>query len=64
MTLTMMEAAALLGVTPEAVRKAIKRGHMTASKHGRDWLVTPEEVERYQQEPKNKGGRPRKEVQQ
>ena len=58
--LTTTEAAARLGVTPEAVRKAIKRGHMTATKHGRDWLVSEEEVERYADKPRNKGGRPRK----
>lgn len=62
--LTTLEAAARLGITPEAVRKAIKRGHMAAGKHGRDWLISPDEVDRYQQEPKNKGGRPRKEARQ
>lgn len=60
--LTTKEAAARLGLEPIAVRKAITRGKMAAVKHGRDWLITPEEVERYKAAPKNKGGRPRKET--
>jgi excisionase family DNA binding protein len=58
--MTTAEAAARLGITPEAVRKAIKRGRLVATKHGRDWLIDAVEVERYAATPKDKGGRPKK----
>lgn len=45
--MTLIEAAALLGVTPDNLRGAIKRGSLNAKKIGRDWVVTPLEVERY-----------------
>jgi excisionase family DNA binding protein len=44
---TLIEAAALLGVTPDNLRGAIKRGSLKARKVGRDWTVTAREVERY-----------------
>jgi excisionase family DNA binding protein len=44
---TLIEAAALLGVTPDNLRGAIARGTLKAEKHGRDWWVQPAEVERY-----------------
>jgi excisionase family DNA binding protein len=44
---TLKEAAALLNCTPDNLRGAIRRGAMKAQKLGRDWLVTPEEVEVY-----------------
>lgn len=47
---TLTEAAALLGVTPDNLRGAIRRGSLRASKHGRDWWVEPAEVERYRTE--------------
>lgn len=59
--MTTAEAAARLGVTPEAVRKAIKRGNMTAAQHGRDYWIEAEEVDRYAAAPKDRGGRPKKE---
>ncbi len=61
--LTTKEAAERLGCAVITVHKAIKRGQMAAVKHGRDWFISAEEVERYKAAPKNKGGRPRKEVQ-
>jgi excisionase family DNA binding protein len=44
---TLKEAAALLGVTPDNLRQAIARGALKAVKHGRDWWVSAAEVERY-----------------
>lgn len=48
--MTLKEAAELLGVTPDNLRGAIKRGSLKATKHGRDWWVSAKEVERYQRE--------------
>lgn len=53
--MTLKEAAALLGITPDNLRGAIARGSLKASKHGRDWWVEPREVERYRKE--NRRGR-------
>lgn len=44
------QAAAILGVTPDNLRGAIARGSLRATKIGRDWTVTPKEVERYRTE--------------
>lgn len=48
--MTLNEAAALLGITPDTLRQAIHRGTLRANKHGRDWFVTPAQVEKYRQE--------------
>jgi len=48
--LSLIEAAAMLGVTPDNLRGAIKRGVLKATKHGRDWWVSVGEVERYGRE--------------
>ena len=48
--MTLIEAAGVLGVTPDNLRGAIKRGSLKAEKHGRDWWVQPAEVERYARE--------------
>lgn len=45
--MTLKEAAALLGVTPDTLRQRIHAGTLKAKKVGRDWTVTPKEVERY-----------------
>ncbi len=45
--MTLKEAAALLGVTPDNLRGAIARRSLNAKKLGRDWIVSPREVERY-----------------
>lgn len=45
--MTLKEAAAVLGVTPDNLRGAIARGALKAAKHGRDWWVSKAEVERY-----------------
>lgn len=49
-TVTLLQAAAFLGTTPDNLRGAIKRGSLKATKRGRDWWVTPREVERYGKE--------------
>jgi excisionase family DNA binding protein len=48
--MTLVEAAALLGVTAATLRQQIARGRLRAKKQGRDWFVTPREVERYRRE--------------
>lgn len=48
--MTLKEAAEQLGVTPDTLRQAIARGALKAKKLGRDWIVTPKEVERYRRE--------------
>lgn len=46
-TLTLVEAAASLGVAPSTLRHQTKNGKFDAFKIGRDWFVAPEEVARY-----------------
>jgi excisionase family DNA binding protein len=48
--LTTAEAAAVLGVKPVTVRAHIAHGNLIATKHGRDYLIAPEELERFQRE--------------
>ena len=48
--MTLKEAAAQLGLDPATLRQAIARGSLKATKRGRDWFVSPSEVERYQRE--------------
>ena len=50
--MTLPEAAALLGVTAATLRQQIANGKLRARKVGRDWTVTPREVERYRKEHK------------
>ncbi len=45
--MTLIEAARLLGVTPDTLRQQIAAGRLKATKRGRDWWVTKGEVERY-----------------
>ena len=53
--MTLTEAAALLGVLPDTLKKQAQRGVLRAEKHGRDWWVEPAEVERYRNEHRQKG---------
>lgn len=53
--MTLIEAAAVIGTTPDNLRGAIKRGSLKAVKHGRDWWVEPREVERYRRENRRHG---------
>ena len=48
--MTLREAAALLGVTAATLRQQIATGKLHGAKRGRDWHVTPREVERYHKE--------------
>jgi len=48
--MTLREAGAILGVTPDNLRGAIARGTLRARKVGRDWSVSRSEVERYARE--------------
>ena len=48
--MTLKEAAALLGIDPGTLRNQIRNGRLKATKQGRDWQVTPREVERYRRE--------------
>ena len=45
--MTLREAAAILGITPDSLRQAIARGSLKASKRGRDWWVTRKAIEEY-----------------
>jgi excisionase family DNA binding protein len=54
---TLIEAAATLGVTPATLRQQIAAGKLKARKAGRDWHVTAREVERYRTEHR-RGHRP------
>lgn len=45
--MTLREAADSLGVTPDTLRQAIRRGALRATKRGRDWWVTEGAVEEY-----------------
>ncbi len=48
--MTLNEAAAILGVTPDNLRQQIARGSLKARKVGRDWHVQRREVDRYAKE--------------
>lgn len=45
--MTLIEAAAELGVTPDNLRAAIRRGALKAEKRGRDWWVEARAVDDY-----------------
>jgi excisionase family DNA binding protein len=45
--LTLNEAAAYLGLHPDTLRQQAGKRVLRAEKVGRDWLVSPLEVERY-----------------
>jgi excisionase family DNA binding protein len=47
---TLKEAAERLGLSPTTLRVQILRRKLNAKKIGRDWQVSPREVERYRQE--------------
>jgi hypothetical protein len=52
---TTIEAASLLGMEPQAVTRNIMRGNLVAQKHGRDYLITHAELERFMQERRGRG---------
>ena len=55
--MTLIEAAAILGVTAATLRQQIAAGRLRATKRGRDWRVTRGEVERYRRESLGKRAR-------
>lgn len=58
--LTTREAAAVLGISLRTVQAHIKAGNIRAEKHGRDYLITPSEIERFSKE-RRPAHRPKKE---
>lgn len=48
--MTLNEAALLLNLRPATLRQQIHNGKLKAKKVGRDWTVTPSEVERYRRD--------------
>lgn len=61
--MTTAEAAEALGRSVHTIRNQIKAGKLRARMVGRDWSITPAEVERYRRASlgKHLGGAPRKE---
>lgn len=60
---TTTEAAAVLNVDRRTVNQYIARGQLNAEKHGRDWFISQDELERFQRERPKLGwpkGKPRK----
>lgn len=56
--MTVIEAAESLGVTPSTIRNQIAKRKLRAKKVGRDWHITPAEVERYRREHRGQRKRP------
>lgn len=54
---TTTEAAAVLGCLPRTVTRYIERQLIAAEKHGRDYFISHEELERFNAAPR-KVGRP------
>jgi excisionase family DNA binding protein len=59
-TLTTTQAAEMLGLSKETVKKYCQNGAISAVKFGRSWLIEPSEVKRYKKESLGKQGRPKK----
>lgn len=53
--MTLHEAAAILGLSVRTLQVQARLGVLKARKHGRDWLVTATEVQRYEREHLRKG---------
>jgi excisionase family DNA binding protein len=60
MPYTTLEAADLLGVSRQAILKAIDRKTLRAKKVGRDWQISSKAIETYRAEHLGKRGRPSK----
>jgi excisionase family DNA binding protein len=48
--MTLKEAADRLGVAPSTLRVQLRNGKLRGVKRGRDWWITPAEVDRYGKE--------------
>jgi excisionase family DNA binding protein len=55
--MTVGEAAQLLGVSPATIRQQIRNGSLLATKRGRDWDISADEVRRYATVSRGKPGR-------
>jgi excisionase family DNA binding protein len=55
--MTTTEAAERLGITSATIRQRIAAGTLRAERRGRDWWITPREVERYRRESLGRPGR-------
>lgn len=55
---TTKEAGLLLGLSPRSITKYAELGQIKAEKMGRDWIITADDLKRFQQI-KRKVGRPR-----
>jgi len=55
--MTLKQAAARMGVTPDTLRQQIHTGALRATKHGSIWWVTEGAVRRYEEEHLGKPGR-------
>ncbi|MEA4856116.1 MAG: helix-turn-helix domain-containing protein [Solidesulfovibrio sp.] len=53
--LTTIQAAEILGIRSETVRQQIQAGRLSAVKHGRDWFIDPDELDRYRRERQQNG---------
>lgn len=53
--MTTAEAAVRLGMKPRSVTTMIEKGYINARKHGRDWDISQEEVDRYNRERRPRG---------
>jgi excisionase family DNA binding protein len=54
--LTLKEAAEMIGLSPQTLYLQVRRGKLTATKKGREFLVLRSEVERYDREVKGRSG--------
>lgn len=50
--MTVKEVAERLGLSPATIRVQLLRGKLRGVKRGRDWWITPKEVERYRRDSK------------
>jgi excisionase family DNA binding protein len=56
--LTLTEAAELIGLDSSGLRRAILAGKLPATKFGKTWIVSREDVERWNAEQRKPVGRP------
>jgi excisionase family DNA binding protein len=57
--LTTKQAAVMLKITPARVRQLISDGQIRSEKQGRDHLLHPDEIARFNREGRRPGGRPK-----
>lgn len=57
-TYTIEQAAAILGITGAGVRQLIYRGSLPAHKHGRDWAIRKSDLDKHQENRRERGRPP------